>query len=128
MDIPFREPRLVYLRMQADLQRNAASSYYPELPLPEAIEVSAISNAIFIAEADGTPFTTPALAKHIGIPIKTLRRRLAGLRAKGYVRYIGRQRLGINMTILLEPQHAENLARACKIIIDAAAALSKLEW
>lgn len=126
MDIPFRDIRLVYLRLIADLLHNSHRAYYPDLRFIEAVEATLISNAIFIAEAEGKPLTAAGLAKHLDIPRATLLRRLAYLKSKGFLRSNGR-RLRIDMAILSSSAHAENLPRACRIILDAAQELSKLD-
>jgi hypothetical protein len=126
MDIPNRDVRLAYLGLVMDLLRNGQRAYYPDLRFIEGVEVTMISHAIFIAQAQGAPFTISRLSKHLDIPRATLLRRLAYLKRKGFVRRDA-EHLSVDPAILSDPAAVRNLRRACQIIIDTAHTLSKMD-
>jgi len=119
--------RLAYLRMMATLHHNAHRAYYPDLPFTEGVELTLITNAIYLAQRDGEPFNIQQLVEHLGMPRTTMRRRLEYLETRGFVliteRRVGRRvehLLEIDVSILTRPERLSNVGVAAEVIVATA--------
>jgi len=125
--------RMLILGMLDTLLRAAHRLYYADLPLAEGVEMTLITNTIWLADHNGGALTKQKLAENTGIKRTTLYRRLDYLKSKGFiverVERRGRGKdvyLAINPTILTRPTRLANVGRARNVITKTAKMLSRL--
>ena len=109
-----------------------AEDFLPEMPFKEAVEMIAIVNAIFKADLARRPTNQVRLAKKMGMSRTAVRRRLEVLEARdviedGWRKEHGASPIRINTEMLASPKSDARLRKLVQLILDAAAALSKLK-
>ena len=119
-NIPLRHLRMVIVEAMHDLLSVAYRTHFAEVPYVEGVALMMVASAIARAQMNREPFTVLGLAKHLGMPSRTLRRRLALLESKDLlVREDGR----LHMNGAMASDDAIQDMR--RIIIDAADALRR---
>jgi len=81
-NIPLRHLRMVVVQTIHDLLSVAYRTHFSDVAFVEGVALMMVASAIASAQMNGEPFTVLGLAKHLGMPSRTLRRRLDLLESK----------------------------------------------
>jgi PAS domain S-box-containing protein len=122
----FYETRLIVARLLHDVLRSGHRGGLTELPFMHAVEILVIISAILWAEREDKLFNALSLSKHLGMPRATLFRRLSFLQSKKIV-CRNADGLRLNRQVWATPVRDENIRDLRQLIIDAGAALSKVD-
>jgi hypothetical protein len=130
LEIPHREVRETLWGAVWEVLRITGEDFLPEMPFKESVEMILMFNAIFNAHLARRPINQQRLADELGMSRPAVRRRLELFEARGVIEG-GWQRavnpIRISKAVLASPKSDERLRRLRQLIIDAGAALSKLE-
>jgi hypothetical protein len=130
LEIPHQEVRVIIWKTVFDVLRLTGDRFLPEMPFKESVEMVVIFNAIFIAHLARRPTNQQRLADELGMSRPAVRRRLEVLEARGVIEGGWQRRVNpvrISTAVLASPESDERLRQLRQLMVDAGAALSKLE-
>jgi hypothetical protein len=128
--MPNRELRALAWTLVNDILLLARESFFADMPKNESAKMTLLLHTIMNGHLNGTPISQRGLEKELGVSRPAVRRRLVELEKRACIEpgwQDGANPIRINMAMLATPEAKERLRRLLQLILDAAAALSKLE-
>lgn len=118
--------RVVIMKMHLEIMRLCCRAYFSGSRFGSCASDMALLGAILVGQAEGRPMNASKLSAFAEIPRPTVIRRLSVLIRKGIVERHG-DAFEIHPTVINSDQVTVAAASARKVIVDAAAKLSKMD-